>query len=250
MKWLTRCAAAEESRTRSKAIEALAVVGGESALRALTLALADDAREVQIAAARALGIIGRAASLRFPDESEDEFPSLRVVIDIVTRSMDVELVAIAVRTVGEDLDIDVNDARFVRAAHTMLSVFEPFVHEAEGTIAIAAVESIGRLPFGTEGRQTALVAALRHCDDSVVKAAMLKLETVGSAGSEILQCLDHPSADVRSLAAEIMAGSDNSSLRDQLAERTSIELDFTKRDTLEVALSSIRWRGERSTGVT
>jgi hypothetical protein len=47
-----------------------------------------------------------------------------------------------------------------------------------------------------------------------------------------------------------MAGSDNSSLRDQLAERTSIELDFTKRDTLEVALSSIRWRGERSTGVT
>jgi hypothetical protein len=245
MTLLTRCAAAEEPRTRRTAIEALAVLGDddESALRVLTLALADDAREVQIAAARALGIVGRAACFRDPS-------SLRVVIDIVTRSMDVELVATTIRTVGEDLDIDADDAPSLRAASTILSVLEPLAREAEGTIAIAAVETIGRLPCGTEGRQVALVAALGHIDDAVVKSAMLKLETTGSAGIEILQCLDHPSFDVRSLAAEIMAGSDNPALRERLAERTSVELDLNMRDTLEGALSSIRWRGERSAGVS
>ncbi len=247
---LTRCAAAQEPRTRSTAIETLAVLGGESELPFFTLALADDARDVQIAAARALGAVGRAACFRDPNDDKSASTSLESVIDIVMRSLDVELVATTVRMVGEDLELTASEAKSQRAAKTILSVFEPLAREADGTIAIAAVESIGRLPCGTEGRQTALAAALRHIDDAVVKAAMLKLETAGSAGMEILQCLDHPSVDVRVLAAEIMAGSDNPALRERLAERTSVEPDLNLRDTLEGALSSIRWRGERSAGIS
>ncbi len=247
---VTRCAAAEEPRTRSTAIETLAVLGGESEMRLFALALEDDAREVQIAAARALGVVGRAACFREPDDDETASRSLQSVVDIVTRSMDVELVATTLRMVGEDLDLTVGDAPSQRAASAILSVFEPLAREADGTIAIAAVETIGRLPCGTAGRQSTLAGSLRHFDETVVKAAMLKLETAGSAGTEILQCLDHQSLDVRSLAAEIMAGSDNPELRERLAERTSVELDLTKRDTLEGALSSIRWCGERSAGAT
>jgi HEAT repeat protein len=247
---LTRCAASEEPRTRSTAIETLAVVVGESELQFFTLALADDAREVQIAAARALGVVGHAACFRDPDDGETAFPSLQSVIDIVTRSMDVELVATTIRMVSEDLDLKVGEAQSQRAASTILSVMAPLARETDSTIAIAAVETIGRLPFGTEGRQNALAAALGHVDEAVVKAAMLKLETSGSAGTEILQCLDHDSYEVRSLAAEIMAGSDNPALRGRLAERTSVELDLNMRDTLEGALSSIRWRGERSAGTS
>lgn len=244
---LTRCAAAEEPRTRRTAIEALAVVGGASALSVLSLALADDAREVQIAAARALGVVGRAACFRDADAAAT---SLQSVVDLVTRSTDLELVATTLRTVGEDLDLVAGDVRTTRAAPSILSVLEPLARSAEGIVAIAAVESIGRLPLGTPGRQRSLAAALDHPDDAVVKAAMLRLETAGPAGVDILQCLDHPSFDVRSLAAEIMAESNNPALRARLTERTSIELDMNMRDTLEGALSSIRWRGERSSGAT
>jgi hypothetical protein len=122
--------------------------------------------------------------------------------------------------------------------------------QTNGTIAIAAVEVIGRLSKNTNGRQSALAAALHHPDDAVVKAAMLKLDMSGSAGSVLLPCLDHPSFDVRSLAAELVAGSEDAALREQLATRTSIERDMDMRDTLEGALSSIRWRGERSSGVS
>lgn len=243
---LTRCASAEDPRTRRTAIETLAILGGESDLQFFTLALADDAREVQIAAARALGVIGRAACFRDADDGETASPSLKSVIDIVTRSMDAELVATTLRMVGEDLDLKATEARSQRAARVILSVFGPLALEGDGTIAIAAVETIGCLPFGTDGRQIALVAALHHLDEAVVKAAMLKLETSGSSGTEILQCLDHDSFEVRALAAEIMAGSDNPELRERLTERTSVELDLNMRDTLGGALSSIRWRGDRS----
>jgi hypothetical protein len=245
---LTRCAAAEDSRTRRAAIEAIAEIGGESSLRVLSLALADDAREVQIAAARALGLLGRRACFRDPAQSNAEVSSLRAVIDVVTRSTDAELLATAIRTVGEDLVLEEGDATWDRAIQEMLAILAPLARDADGVVAIAAVESIGRLPSGTEGRQLSLAAALHHSDDAVVKAAILKFETSGSDGAEILECLDHPSPDVRSLAAESLAASDNPALRGRLAERTSVELDLNFRDTLEGALSSIPWRGERSVG--
>lgn len=247
---LTRCAAAEQPRVRRAAMEALALLGGESALRILSLALTDDAREVQLAAARSLGVLGRTSCFRPPNEPDVSATSLRVVMDLVMRSADVELVATAIRSVAEDLEIVAGDMRSTRAATTLLSVFAPLAREADGTIAMAAIEVIGRLPRVMKERQPAIAAALVHPDDTVVKAAMLKLDTTGLLGTEILQCLDHPSHDVRSLAAEIMAGSDNPALRRRLAERTSVELDLNMRDTLEGALSSIPWRGERGEGGT
>lgn len=246
MALLTRSAAAEQPRTRRTAIEAMAEMGGEPAVRGISLALTDDVREVQIAAARALGFVGRKACFRDSSDPDAEPSSLRAAIDIVTRSTDAELLATAIRSVGEDLTLDAKDAASGRAATAILSVLAPLAREADGIVAIAAVESIGRLPRGTPGRQSALSAALRHPDDAVVKAAILKLETTGPLGSEIFACLDHPSLDVRSLAAEILAGSDNPALRERLAQRTSAERDLNLKSTLEGALSSIRFRGERS----
>jgi len=246
MALLTRCATAEEARTRRTAIEALAVIGGDSDLRVFGLALADDAREVQVAAARALGVIGRIACFREYHDAAAATSSLRAVLDIVTHSSDVELLATTIRTLGEDLDPLAADDQSVRAGEIMLSVLTPLAREGEAAVAMAAIETIGRLSFETEGRQTALIGALRHLDDAVVKSALLKLQMLGTAPKEILQCLDHPSFEVRTLAAEIMAGSEDADLRDRLAERTSVELDLNMRNKLEGALSSVRWRGERS----
>lgn len=246
MALLTRCATGQEPRTRRTAIEALAVIGGESALPVFGLALADDAREVRIAAARALGVLGHAAAYRAWEDAEASTNSLRAVVDLVTHAADSELLATTIRTLGEDIDPIIDDDTSLCAAQVLLPVLAPLAQEGGAMVAMAAVESIGRLPANAEGRQAALTGALRHLDDAVVKAALLKLQTIDAASEEIMQCLDHPSFEVRTLAAEIMAGSDDGDLRDRLAERTSVELDLNMRDKLEGALSSIRWRGERS----
>lgn len=250
MALLTRCATGEEPRMRRTAIEALAVIGGESALHVFGLALADDAREVQIAAARALGVLGHAAAFRAWEDAEAAKDSLRVVIDLVTHAADSELLATTLRTLGEDIDPLVEDESSLGAAQVMLPVLTPLAREGEAMVAMAAVDTLGRLSSNAEGRHAALTGALRHLDDAVVKSALLKLQMTGGASEEIMQCLDHPSFEVRSLAAEIMAGSSDADLRDRLAERTSVELDLNMRDKLEGALSSIRWRGERSQGVS
>lgn len=247
---LTRSASADDPRIRRTAIEALAVVGDDAAFRVIALALADDSREVQIEAARALGVVARRACFRGPPDPTSHAPTLRSVLELVTRSMDSELLAATIRMVSEDLDVDLRDSPTPHAAATILAGLGPLAREADGTIALAAVEAIGRLPMDTEGRQKALAEALRHPDDAVIKAAMLKIDFNRGAGSEILQCLDHPSYDVRSLAAELVAGSEDAALRERLAERTSLEVNRDMRDTLEGALSSIRWRGERSTGAS
>lgn len=89
----------------------------------------------------------------------------------------------------------------------------PSAREADGIVAMAALESMGRLPSGASARC--------HPDDVVVKAAILKLDTTG--------------------------GSDHPAWRERLAERTFVEPDLARKGTLEDALSSMRWRGERST---
>lgn len=247
MALLTRCATGEEPRTRRTAIEALAVIGGESAMRVFGLALTDDTREVRIAAARALGVLGRSAACR-ELSTQASTEGLRSVIDLVQHTKDPELLATTLRTLGEDADPLADDATSLRAAEVILSVVTPLAREGDALVAMAAVDTIGRLSVNTPGRQAALAGALRHFDDAVVKAALLKLQSLGAASQEILQCLDHSSIEVRALAAEIMAGSEDADLRDRLAERTSVELDLNMRDKLEGALLSTRWRGggERS----
>ncbi len=243
--FLTRAATLEDTRIRRAAIEAMGKLDGSSAFDALSLALTDETREVQLAAARALGRLGQSACFH---DSEGLTISLRAVMDVVSRSMDPELVATTIRCVGEDLTITAGDEASAIATKTLIDVFAPLALQSDAVVAIAAVESLGRLPLGTTGRQSSLAAALAHPDDAVVKAAMLKLDTSGAEGGEIVQCLDHPSHDVRLLAAEVLAGSDNPALREHVAERTSIELDLNVRDTFEGALSTVRWRGERTMG--
>jgi HEAT repeat protein len=243
--FLASAAAAEDVRTRRAAIGAVAEIGGASALDVLSLALADEEREVQLAAARALGYLG-AASYRRKDTGEAG-PELGALIGVVGRSRDAELVATAIRALGEGMSALPHEVTEPASA-ALVEALAPLARQSEGGVAIAAVESIGRAPWGTPGRQAALLAALDHPDASVVKVAMLKLETSDTDGEELLRCLDHPSPDVRLLAAETLAGSDNPVLRERLAQRAAVELDHDVRDALEGALSSIRWRGERGSG--
>jgi HEAT repeat protein len=243
--FLASAAAAEDVRTRRAAIGAVAEIGGASALDVLSLALADEEREVQLAAARALGYLGAGTYRR--KDAGDAGPDLVSLIGVVGRSKDAELVATAIRALGDGMSAlphDVTDP----ASAALVEALAPLARKEEGGVAIAAVESIGRAPWGTPGRQAALLAALDHPDGSVVKVAMLKLETSGTDGEELLRCLDHASPDVRLLAAETLAGSDNPVLRERLAQRAAVELDRDVRDALEGALSSIRWRGERGSG--
>jgi len=249
--FLARAAAAEDVRTRRAAIGAVAEIGGESAVDVLSLSLADEEREVQLAAARALGYLGARSTIESASPasaaslgSTASAPTLRAILDIVGRSMDAELVATAIRALGEGMSTIPAESS-AGASATVITALAPLAREAGAVVAIAAVESIGRLPWGAAGRQGALTAALEHPDGAVVKAAMLKIETSGTEGEELLRCLDHPSLDVRLLAAETIAASENPSLRERLAQRTSHEHDRDMRDALEGALSSIRWRGER-----
>jgi HEAT repeat protein len=243
--FLARAATADDVRTRRAAIGAVAEMGGASSLDVLAFALADEERDVQLAAARALGFVG--AGARRKGQPTGQGSTIATILDLVNRSRDPELVATAIRTLGEGmatLPVGTPEGS-AHPAEALISALSPLARGAEGAVAIAAVEAIGRLPWGVPGRQAALVAAFDHPDGAVVKAAMLKLETGGTEGEELLRCLDHPSPDVRLLAAETLAGSDNPVLRERLAQRASVELDRDVRDALEGALSSIRWRGER-----
>lgn len=242
--FLARAAAADDVRTRRAAISAVAEIGGDSAVEVLSLALADEEREVQLAAARALGYLGIVSLRREIAGVSEASSSLRTLRSLIGRSMDAELLATAIRSLGEGIST-VAPESVPHAGATLLAVLAPLACAADAVVAIAAVEAIGRLPWGLSDRQAALIAALDHPDDAVVKAAMLKIDTSGTEGEELLRCLDHPSHDVRLLAAETLAASDNPALREHLAQRTSHEIDRNVRDALEGALSSIRWRGER-----
>ena len=52
-----------DPRTRRYAVEALAVIGGDAAADAVSFALADEEHDVQLAAVRALGQLGRVEPL-------------------------------------------------------------------------------------------------------------------------------------------------------------------------------------------
>ncbi len=101
--FLARAATAEDVRTRRAAIGAVAEVGGESALSVLSLALADEEREVQLAAARALGYLVITTLRRELEGAPENTSSLRSIAGLVGRSMDPELLATALRSLGEGI---------------------------------------------------------------------------------------------------------------------------------------------------
>lgn len=168
---------------RRAALEALAEVGRSRGVDSVAFALADEELGVRRVAVAALGRI------RAEDGSAPGVPHL---IDLIQRSQDSELVAVALRALG-----DAGDPHSV-------SVLRPLTRSERPLVAVSAVEALAQL--SGPRRTDALLEGLLHPDAEVVKATMLALSdspdprVVAHLGA----CLDHEAWDVRRLAADLL----------------------------------------------
>src|SRR5262249_16188428 len=152
----------------------------------------DEERDVQLAAVRAFG--------RLCTQGPTPRPPIRDALELVTRSGDSDLIAVLVRAVGEGAgasDPPVSASELIAAVGALAA-------EPTSPIAMAAVDALGRMPTDSPGRQGALVKAADHADAAVVRAALLKLSANAAGLEEVARRLDHASAEVRILAAEIL----------------------------------------------
>lgn len=207
--FVERTLASGDARARRVAIDALALLGGTRASDAVAFALADEEREVRLAAVRALGRLGRAEPLR----------------GILSQSHDQELVAAALRALAE-----ADPKQGAEAARELLKT-------ADAAIACAAVEAIGHAAHPE--RQAALGEALNHVQPEVVKRAMTGLARGADADAfvRIASCLDHSSWEVRRLASDLLAHVHDSKVMSLLRVRLESEKEPVVRDALNAALS-------------
>jgi HEAT repeat protein len=217
---LERALAHDDPRVRRAAVDALARSGSRGAADAIVFALADEEHEVKLAAVRALG------RLRRPE------PLLAIVAD----TRDPALAATALRALGE-ADRD----RALVAARAM-------VGHPDAAIACAAVEVIGHIEASaTPGQarasaaalEDALFAALEHAEGEVVKLAlaMVGVRPGARALTRLGLCLDHPSWEVRRLAAELLGQAKSPSAEGLLRARYELEGDPIVREAIALAVS-------------
>jgi HEAT repeat protein len=213
--FLAHAATTGDTRARRAAVEAVAALRSEvgsaypAALEVLSFALTDEEHEVQSAAARALGRLCSAPDAPRPGE----------VLDLVDRSGAVDLVATAVRAIGEGMIAAVLRRSYVGGApyREIVASLALLAREGQGPVAVAAIDALanarrtaadnaGGDDAGNEGGALdALAGALDHPEEDVAKAALLKLASAGPAAIRPLEkALAHPSPAVRELAAEIL----------------------------------------------
>ena len=207
--FVTRVLTNGNARSRRVAIDTIALLADESAADAVAFALADEERDVRLAAVRALGRLGRAEPLH----------------DLVTGSHDQELVAAALRALSE-----ADPARGFDAARTLLRT-------GDVPSACVAVEAIGASDL--PAREAALTEALAHEDPEVVKAAMNALARTPTVESfvRLAQSLEHPSWEVRRLASELLAHVHEAKVVAMLRKRLEREKEPVVREALNAALS-------------
>ncbi len=207
--FVERALAKGDARARRVAIDALALIGGTRAGDSVAFALADEERDVRLAAVRALGRLRRADPLR----------------GVLSHSHDQELIAAALRALAE-----ADPQRAVEEARELLKT-------ADTAIACAAVEAIGHADLPE--RVGALADALTHAQPEVVKRAMTELARDADVASyvSIASCLDHSSWEVRRLASELLAHVHESKVIGLLRVRLETEKEPVVRDALNAALS-------------
>jgi HEAT repeat protein len=217
--FLLRALANSEAHARRVAVEALAAVKAGAAVDAIAFALADEEREVQLAAVRALGRLGRVDPL----------------VSVINDARDPELVAASLRALG-----DADPERAFRAARPLVAIAPP-------AVATAAVEALGRLrrrhgesrPQSLADIDDALVAALDHADSEVVKVALSELafQPDARALARVGLCLDHPSWEVRRLAAELLGQNKTQNAKALLRARFERERDPLVRAAIATAVT-------------
>lgn len=205
--YLKRALGAGDAPTRRAAIEALAATGGDDARTTVATALADEDRDVQLAAVRALG------QLRHGD----------ALSTLIGSQADAEIVATAVSAL---CDADATRAR---------DVCTSLVQRADPAIASAAVLALGRLE-DRAAAEVGLLRALDHGSEEVVKLALTEL---GREPSRVVrrigQALDHPSWEIRRVAAEILGVEGTDEARALLRARLERETDATVREAIMMA---------------
>lgn len=213
---LRRALSAGATTTRRAAVEALAEHGGEVAKALAVSALADEEREVRLAAVRSLG------ELKHTD-------GLEQLIDQVT---DIETIAAAIRALG------------TADPERCLVVAQRLVESDDSAIACAAVEAAG--PLGGHRREDVLMAALEHRDAEVVKLALSELHRTLDARTlaRLGLCLDHDSWEVRRLAAELLGDQRDSQAHALLRSRLERESDGAVREAILFALGRAGHEGE------
>jgi HEAT repeat protein len=185
---------------------------------AVQFALADEEREIQLSAVRALG------RLRFGDGRAAGADRL---VELVGESNDPELTAMAARALGEAAD-----PRACMSLHPLALSKSPLV-------AVAAVETLGRLD--DPERIAPLLEAARHPNSEVVKAALLALEGVHDprALEQLGQALTHEAWDVRRLAADCLGRFGGRDAAWLLRDRMLGEGEPLVREAISRALSAI-----------
>jgi HEAT repeat protein len=217
---LERAVAHDDPRVRRAAIDALAQSGGDAAAETVAFALADEEHDVQLAAARALGRLGRPEAL----------------VGIVSDTRDPSLAGAALRALS-----DADPSRALASAR-------PLVNHPDAGIACAAVEAIGQLPSIRVGahpsgidaaREDALFSALEHSSAEVVKLALSLVGTEPGARAlaRLGLCLDHGSWEVRRLAAELLGQDRRAEAEGLLRARFERERDPIVREAIASAFS-------------
>ena len=216
--YLSAALSSADPETRLTAIEAVADVGSDLGMDAVQFALADEEREIQLSAVRALG------RLRTGDGRSAGADRL---VELVGESNDPELTAVAARALGE-----ADDPR------ARLSL-RPLALSKSPLVAVAAVETLGKLD--DPGRVEPLLEAARHENSEVVKAALLALEGVRDprALEQLGQALTHEAWDVRRLAADCLGRFGGRDAAWLLRDRMLGEGEPLVREAIGRALSAI-----------
>lgn len=230
--FLAAALSSPDAEARRTAVIALGQVGSSLGADPVQFALADEEREVRIAAVRALGCL----------RSEDGRPvGTDRLMDVVRESSDPDLVASAVKALG-----DCGEERSIE-------FLAPLCREAHPVVAIAAIEAIQALGPG-EGHSAidALLGAVSHPHLEVVKASLLAVDCVHTP--EVRGCLgrvlSHAEWDVRRLAADCLGrfGGEDASLL--LRERLGCEQEPLVREAISRALNVIESPSTVRRGVT
>jgi HEAT repeat protein len=235
--FLAQAATAGDPRARRAAVHAVAEVRAAAgarfatALEVLRISLADEEHEVRVAAARALG---RLCTARDAPRASD-------VLDLVDRSGEGDLVAAAVRAIGEGLGLAYGDPTgTVAPPPELVPALGLFARGAPSPVAMAAVEALGQAQrAGAPSAVGALAAALDHPDEAVVKAALLKLSGAAAAPGALDALgrgLSHPQPLVRVLAVEMLAAAPPDDARRFLGQRRLVEPDRRVKEAIARAL--------------
>ncbi|MCL2779491.1 MAG: HEAT repeat domain-containing protein [Polyangiaceae bacterium] len=217
-----------DAQVRQSAIEAFASVGGQQAVAAVSLSLADEEPLVAQAAIRALGRLGRA----------NELASLAASTHDPIR-LGATLRALA----------DADPERALGAA-------KPLAQSRNAFVATAAIEVIGSVTsalraFGADEASLAgadaLMDATTHADNEVVKVALAQLSSTGDERALLAlgRCLEHPEDVVRRYAAELVGQEESVEADSLLRSRLNREPSAYVRSAIMEALSVRADRADR-----